>query len=425
MDETKFLNIDELRRIKINKEILNLNKAQDLAEKKNNLLKADDFYINVISSAARGKLKETAHSKILHDLLHHEKILASFLSNIVGYPENTFTPADINYPDSNRIDVSLESKSKRKFLIIENKANDAPEQQGQLFRYVEIAKNRQFQDSEIDILYLNSDSYFPPTLYSRSENGIGSDNDKYTVPISKIKIKTYKYDILEWLTELEKTFIDTNEMFLKSALNQYIAYLKEYFEINDRYNKINKYMKQEIFNHLGIEDSESLEHKIQVLEDYSRDIEDLKNKVYSIIQELKAQRTDQIFEESLRKLSATYPNVKFERVNNEQLKKEVIFNFQFYEFKLYGSFKFDDSKPYWAICSSPDQMPSHETLSQLCEKLEEKMPMDGNRKCGKDYSKPQWLLFNNPSIENWEDRIFKFFTILKNSPEINIVEINK
>ena len=411
MEETNFLKIDELRRIKVAREILILDKAKELSEEKNKRLEAlKFFYINVISSAARGKLKETAHSKILHDLLHHEKILASFLSNIVGLPENTFTPEDINYPDANRIDVSLESKTKRKFLIIENKANDAAEQEGQLFRYVEIAKNRKFDDSEIDILYLNSDSEKPPTLYSRSENGKGKEGDNNTIPISKIKIKTYKYDILRWLIELEKTFIETNEMFLKSALNQYIDYLKEYFEINDRYNEINKYMKQEILKHLRIEESESINNKIKILTDYVNDIDDLKNKVNSIIKELNEQRIDNIYEESIKTLKETNPDIKFERISNKFLEKEVIFDFEYKDQQLYGSFKFDKGQPYWAICSGTDQMPSHEILTQLRKKLDE-MPIDNDRKYGTGNNK--WLFYNNPSIENWEERILKLVTLLK------------
>lgn len=426
MKDKKVVNVNDILRIKIDKELLILDRSKELSKEKDRLSKSLDFYINVITSASRGKLKETAHSKILHDLLHHKEILASFLFNVAGLPKNTFTPDDINYPDTNRIDLSLESIANRKFLIIENKANNAPEQRGQLYRYVNIARNKKFEESEIDILYLNSETDTPPSLYSRSENGKGSDKDKHTVPVSKIKIKTYKYDILAWLIELEKSFKDSTEIYLKSALIQYIDYLKEYFEINERYNEINKFMKEEILKHLGIGESVTLEHKIQVLEDYSKDIEDLKNKVDRIIQELNVQRTDQIFEEGIRKLSATYPNVKFERINNELLKKEVIFYFQLNDFQLYGSFKFYNNIPYWAICSGSDQIPSDIILTQLREILEE-MPVDTNRKYGegKKDDGPKWLFYNNPSIENWEDRIFKFFTILKNYNGIIIEEINK
>lgn len=37
------------------------------------------FHFNVITSAARGKLRETGHSRILCDLLHHQNIRKDFI----------------------------------------------------------------------------------------------------------------------------------------------------------------------------------------------------------------------------------------------------------------------------------------------------------------------------------------------------------
>lgn len=51
-----------------------------LSNKKEEELKKLPYHLNVISSAARGKLKETAHSMILSDLLNFPDIQKSFLN---------------------------------------------------------------------------------------------------------------------------------------------------------------------------------------------------------------------------------------------------------------------------------------------------------------------------------------------------------
>lgn len=242
------------------------------------------FHINIISSAARGKLKETAHSKILHDLLHHEKILSSFLEDIVGIDPNTFSKKDINYPDQDRIDLSLISIENRKFLIIENKINNAPEREAQLYRYVnEIAKDQYgFKDNEIDIVYLNPDINKPPSLFSRSKQGTGMEFDERTIKVEKIILKNYKYDILEWLKKLQKWDLNKEEPFLKSAIFQYIDYLEEFFEINDRNKKIHEKMKDQIFESLKLNESISKEEQLKILDEYSHELDVLQNEIKRI-----------------------------------------------------------------------------------------------------------------------------------------------
>lgn len=96
--------------------------------------------INVIYYAARGQLKETAHCMILAGLFQEKVILDDFLE--------TFMPSSYKGGSSNyeinrelyHIDVSLENKSN--YIIIENKVNDAAEQQSQIFRYVNEVKKQ-------------------------------------------------------------------------------------------------------------------------------------------------------------------------------------------------------------------------------------------------------------------------------------------
>ena len=159
-------------------------------QKEESFKKSRPFHLNVISAAARGRLKETAHSIILHDLLHHPIILSSFLEDIVGIEADTFSISDIEYPDRDRIDLSL--RSKNKYLIIENKVNSAEEQKGQLYRYVSQAEKTHNKD-DIIILYLTPSSYMAPTI---------TQGAKMVVEMKKI--------IEQWIpTELQLRAINT------------------------------------------------------------------------------------------------------------------------------------------------------------------------------------------------------------------------
>ena len=108
--------------------------------------------INVIYYAARGKLKEVAHSMILAGLLGEKVILNNFLDTFLSSSSNHEALCDYEIKrEFNHIDVSLENESN--FIIIENKVNDAIEQPHQIFQYVEDAKKT---GKNVFVIYLNS-----------------------------------------------------------------------------------------------------------------------------------------------------------------------------------------------------------------------------------------------------------------------------
>lgn len=226
------------------------------------------FHINVISAAARGKLKETAHSIILHDLLLHPVILDSFIKNVIGISDNPFTKDNIDTPDKNRIDLCLRNKDF--FLIIENKVNSAEEQPGQLYRYCKLAQEEYgFGINKMHILYLNPDHNEPPSLFSRSKNGKGEEDDPETIGVERIKIKNYKHDIYDWLKKCKDDISSQSkdEPFLQSALNQYIDYLEERFQMNHRYKKLHDMTEKQVREILAINDGMAIDDQVLVLEE--------------------------------------------------------------------------------------------------------------------------------------------------------------
>lgn len=206
------------------------------------LIDSQTLRINVIYCAARGKLKEVAHSMILAGLLGEKIILDNFLYTFLP----SFNSEDHNNyeikREFNHIDVCLENESN--FINIENKVNDAIERPHQIFQYVEEAKKTR---KEVFVIYLNSVTRDFPT--EKSLNDANGKSVFELIPKEHFVVLSYMYDILPWLDKLEKDeFIDKQE-YLETSLFQYIDYLKMKFNINDEFS--NK-MKEEIDELLGI-----------------------------------------------------------------------------------------------------------------------------------------------------------------------------
>lgn len=303
------------------------------------------FHLNVISAAARGRLKETAHSIILHDLLHHPVILSSFLVEIVGIDGNTFSVSDIEYPDKDRIDLSL--RSKEKYLIIENKVNSAEEQKGQLYRYATHAEETHKKD-DIIILYLNPSSYEVPSLYSRSKDGNGNEDDYDTVNTDIITIKNYRYDIIAWLKKLadNSQIINESEPYLKSAILQYIDYLEEYFQTKDEYKELHEMIEKELRALLGIEDNLSLQTQIEILNDKKSSLERLTSEISAYLNKLQTQQAVERLESVAKELNEKFKGqITFKMYN--LLEPEVGFDIEFNKQVMHVTITYTSAHEYW------------------------------------------------------------------------------
>jgi transcriptional regulator of heat shock response len=132
---------------------------------------------------------ENAHTRILVRLLQIPSLLHSFLMYLKeSFAEQAqFDIPDQLYPSdvsefSDYIDAKIETKNF--CIIIENKINNAVDQDRQIERYVSAVKS---QNKNICVLYLTLDGTKDPT-----SNSIGESD----VPVIKIN---YKKHILNWL----------------------------------------------------------------------------------------------------------------------------------------------------------------------------------------------------------------------------------
>ena len=256
--------------------------------------------INVIYYAARGKLKEVAHSMILAGLLGEKVILNNFLDTFLS-SSNHEALCDYEIKrEFNHIDVSLENESN--FIIIENKVNDAIEQPHQIFQYVEDAKKT---GKNVFVIYLNSVTRDFPT--EKSLNGANGKSVFDLIQENHFVVLSYMYDILPWLDKLENDFINEPEYrYLETSLFQYIDYLKMKFNTNDEF--INK-MKEKVDKLLRIDstcnDVERLsfyDNELSLLERYRDEINKVKIEIVKqLLEECKKQ-----LQKDLKK------NIKFE-----------------------------------------------------------------------------------------------------------------
>lgn len=374
------------------------------------------FHINVISAAARGKLKETAHSIILHDLLHHPAVLDSFIKNVVGLNDNPFSVEDINTPDKNRIDLCLRNEDR--CIIIENKVNSADEQPGQIYRYFQLVqKEYGIAWNNIHILYLNPDHREPPSLFSRSKEGQGREDDPETVNVNKITVKDYKHDIYSWLNECKDIISSEtkDEAFLHSALNQYIDYLEERFQMNHRYKELRDMTEKQIRQMLNIDDQKSVDDQIEIVEGRLSQLTELQ----SALQDLKLKLENEAWRNIL---SETEKNLK------EKFGERIYFStfgLKIPEMGFFVAMKnivvrvslvyWTNHTPYWRmIVNSKDGSDTTETKEIIKNLLTPLFPKHSR-------GGAEWDFYSTTSKENAQLRLQQLAEIFLSSPGFELL----
>ena len=182
---------------------------------------------------------ENAHSRILARLLQEKPVCRSFfeyLSEIVGRDlVHQGGEKDVDFSVtccSEYIDVRVEYG--KNVIIIENKVNDAIDQDKQIDRYVRKEMTRH-QPDEIYVVYLTRDGEKKVSSYSFSDTkdvlGFKSDEDH-----GRFIALNYKHHIVEWLSRRLTFSIEDLETqhYLRSGIQQYLHYLHGPELLNDR-----------------------------------------------------------------------------------------------------------------------------------------------------------------------------------------------
>ena len=269
------------------------------------------YHINVIDEL---HINENAHSRILLKLLQYRDnngeylILKSLIEYIVNksrydqFKRINFTEPVITQEES-RIDLWIRDNSTGYSIIFENKVYNAIDRDAQLSRYIEKTINKGFKEQNIFIVYLSSSGQ-EPDEYSWG-------NYKTTFKNRYINI-SFKNDILAWLKEdVFSKIHPTTDIYLISALNQYIDYLEGYFQLRKIDEEMYKNLDNLILEHFGLDRFNDHKERIKVLQVKMNEMQELIKHMDSF----KDRLNQQIFEEWKKKIKDKFSNFAIEEQN--------------------------------------------------------------------------------------------------------------
>lgn len=296
----------------------------------------EPIYTNAIEDMLHNRnMLEIVHSRILYGILRHNVIANSFVKYFFPSLVTDNSLINVLQPDHKRIDLSI--RYNHSFIIIESKVNNANEQEKQVERYINIARNI-YADENIYVLYLNRDNNLLPSDKSLSDEYLEMLGERFVC-------RNYKNDIIEWLESLMPIVHMNEEPYLKSTILLYLNYLKTIFDNNSRLDNMNKKIEKELVNVLGLNEL-SLEEKVELISDKLDSIEKLK-------ESLEALHSDYLDELDKQRMNSWFKQITESLRNKIKIKRETYeefgFEFQYHRLNFMCIISFDDTDYYWGI----------------------------------------------------------------------------
>lgn len=227
-----------------------LNFASEFSSIKEEEQKKLPFHLNLVDQL---HINENAHSRILMHLLSYKNdngkyvFLTSLIDLIKEMQSGDFGKITIESPqitqEKERIDLLVRDNDYA--IIFENKIYNAADQDAQISRYINKTKEglRNYREEDIYVVYL---SQYPkePELQSWGEY-----KDSFR---SRYVNLSFCYDILPWLKDKILPNINDKELFLQTAIIQYIDYLEGLFKIRNIDKPMNKELNRIIEEHFEL-----------------------------------------------------------------------------------------------------------------------------------------------------------------------------
>lgn len=259
------------------------------------------YHINIIDEL---HINENGHSRILFKLLMFRsakgefEILQSLLEYIKQHTHSSaFSEIEIKHPhltqEEERIDLWLRDSVTGYAIIFENKVYDAQDQEEQLSRYIEKTIAKGFEKDKIFVVYLPSDGHEP------AEQSWGIYKEDFSARYINL---SFKENILNWLREDVLPNLRLKDVYLHSAVLQYIDYLEGYFLLRKINSKMNMNLDNLITAQFELDKLNNQQDRIKVLQSKIDDMQDVINSMNalkdrlrkSIIEDWK-QRTREMF----------------------------------------------------------------------------------------------------------------------------------
>lgn len=250
------------------------------------------YHINVIDEL---HINENGHSRVLCKLLCfvNSKGQYEILELLVDYIIRTshlseFERIEIANPiitqEISRIDLWVRDKDKKYAIIFENKIYNATDQDAQLSRYIEKTIADSFNLENTFVVYLSQSGNEPdPQSWGNYKGRVAS---RY-INLS------FNKDILPWLKHDVLPNIREKDVYLKSAVNQYIDYLDGLFFLRTINNIMNMNLDKLISNHFELDKCKNDKERACLLQEKMNELQDLIQKMQS----LKDRTRQNVFEE--------------------------------------------------------------------------------------------------------------------------------
>ena len=249
------------------------------------------YHINVIDEL---HINENAHSRILLKLLQFRntkgeyEILESLLSYIkrkmhsVQFKRIQFIKPLITQEEA-RIDLWIRDHATGYSVIFENKVYNAKDQEEQLSRYIDKTIEEGFKESNIFVIYLPSDRHEP------ADQSWGTYKEEFRERYINL---SFRNDILTWIKGEIFPNIHFKDVYLNSAVSQYIDYLEGYFLLRTINNKMNMKLDKLISKHFELEKFNDPQERIKAIQEKIDDMQEVVNSMQSYKDRLRLQIFD-------------------------------------------------------------------------------------------------------------------------------------
>lgn len=245
------------------------------------------YHLNIIEELHSN---ENAHSRILAKLLQYKNqygfvIYNSFLNFVVSQnQEKDFHKINIHNPcitqEEERIDVWIRDINYA--IIIENKIFEAGDQNEQIKRYIDVTKQYGYDEKDIFVLYM------PSFTRESSKQTWGDYKDTFK---DRYAVISFNEDVLEWLRNHVLPNVTIKEVYLRSAIEQYIDYLEGYSSRREQDQK--EELLSLILNKIGLEQSASADKQYHQLMSFHRTLDNVRSQCEEILFSLKKNVIDE------------------------------------------------------------------------------------------------------------------------------------
>ena len=318
MDEERIINTLKLCDEIYNSVIEEYRKLFGFAEEFVKLMHREErqlpYHMNVIDEL---HINENAHSRILLKLLQfkNENGEYEFLDSLLRYVKDKnrisqFLDIQIKKPtitqEEARIDLWVRDKKTGCSIIFENKVYNAQDQDSQISRYIDKTIGEKFDVKNIFVVYLSSMGKEPD----------GQSWGEYKEEFKDRYINlSFRDDIITWLKKNVLPNIRYKDVFLYTAIIQYIDYLEGYFNLRTINKQMNMNLESLITSHLELDKFGDTIAQIEALNEKRSNFMELINAIDSLKNNLR----HRVFDEWKQKVQILYPEFVYETSRNDKV----------------------------------------------------------------------------------------------------------